>query len=381
MTQKLFPLFFVVVIAFNGTAQKTDSLESVLKTAQGDQKVKTLNELFRAHLQSDPVKAIGYAREALNLATEINDSKGMAAAYNNLGVAYRNQGALDKSLEYYLKSLKIYTDLDNKDGIATTKSNIATIYSLKKDYQRAMKYLEESYALFNESGDKVKIVGTMNNLGNLYTDIKMYEKAEKFYNNAFAMSEKSGLKSADPLMNLGNIYFRQGNYDKAAEHYEKALQLEKASGNSLGILNIETNLGIMFVKAKRTTQAQTYLDHAKQLTDELQAFTMLPAIYKASAENYFNQGKFKEAYLAQQKFEEVREKIYGDESSRNIAQMELAMSFQEKEKELDMLRKEDTIKSLELHNTRLVIVMVILGIFLLLAGVNLFYTDRKKKLV
>ncbi len=337
--------------------------------------------MFRANLQSDPIKALGYAREALNLATEINDDKGMAAAYNNLGVAYRNQGALDKSLEYYLKSLKIYTDLKNNEGIATSKNNIATIYSLKKDYQRAMKYLEESFAVFNESGDSVRIIGTMNNLGNLYTDIQMYDKAEKFYNDAFALSEKNGLKSADPLINLGNIYFRQDNFDKAAEYYEKALSIEKATGNTLGILNIETNLGIMFVKAKRSAEAQAYLDHAKKLTDELQAFTMTPAIYKASAENYSNQGKFKEAYQMQLKYDEAREKIYGDESSRNIAQMELAMSFQEKEKELDILRKEDTIKSLELRSTRMVIILVILGIFLLLAGINLFYTDRKKKLV
>jgi len=56
-----------------------DSLENALKTAKGDLKVKTLNELFRAYINSDPVKAIGFTREALTLATEIEDRKGMAA--------------------------------------------------------------------------------------------------------------------------------------------------------------------------------------------------------------------------------------------------------------------------------------------------------------
>ena len=120
-----------------------DSLENALKTAEGDKKVKIMNELFRAYLYSDPVKAITYTREALTLATAIDDKKGMAASYNNLGVAYRNQGALDVSLENYIKSLAINTSIQNGEGIATTKNNIANIYSMKKDYGQALKYLEE----------------------------------------------------------------------------------------------------------------------------------------------------------------------------------------------------------------------------------------------
>src|SRR6188768_2988380 len=85
-------------------ADPLDSLENVLKSAKGDLKVKTLNELFRFYYNSDPIKAIGYTREALSLASEIDDRKGMAASYNNLGIAYKSQGALDKALEYYLIS-------------------------------------------------------------------------------------------------------------------------------------------------------------------------------------------------------------------------------------------------------------------------------------
>src|SRR6185369_17967320 len=134
-------LAFFTIQAFS--SNNIDSLENVLKTATGDQKVKTLNELFRAYINSDPIKAIGFAREALSMASEINDLKGMAASYNNLGVAYRNQGALDKALEYYLVSLRIYDNLKNKEGVATTKNNIANIYSMKKDQGQAMKYFEE----------------------------------------------------------------------------------------------------------------------------------------------------------------------------------------------------------------------------------------------
>jgi tetratricopeptide (TPR) repeat protein len=116
MIQKYIVAFFLsLLLASPLWAQKSDSLIAALDTARNEQKVKTLNELFRALLKNDPVRAVAYTREAMNLASEIGDKKGLAASYNNLGIAYRNQGALDKALEYYINSLKIYEGLDNKE--------------------------------------------------------------------------------------------------------------------------------------------------------------------------------------------------------------------------------------------------------------------------
>lgn len=377
----LFSLIFCVFTLTPSFAQPGDSLEAKLDSVSGEQKVKVLNELFRANLQKDPVKALGYTQEALNLAETIGDEKGKAAAYNNLGVAYRNQGALDKALEYYLNSLNLYETLDNKEGIATTKNNIANIYSIKKDYTQGMRYLEESYKIFNELKDEPRIIGSMNNLGNLYSDLQLYEKAFKYYSEAYQLSEKSGVKFADPVNNLGNIYFKQNNFEKAVEFYLKAFEIEKEYNNRLGMLNTISNLGIAYTKAKKSKEALEYLKEATRLSNELQAFTSLPVIYKATAENYYNQGKMKEAYETQLKYDEQREKIYGDESSRNIAQMEMVLNFQAKEREFVMLKKESEIQSLELKNSRLFIILVILGVIIILALFNLFYLDRKKKLI
>jgi tetratricopeptide (TPR) repeat protein len=379
--KRVFCLILTAFVSVPMMAQKADSLQAALNSLSGEKKVKALNELFRSYLHKDPVKALGYTREALNLATEINDSRGQAAAYNNLGVAYRNQGALDKALEYYLTSLKIYDALGNKEGVATTKNNIANIYSIKKDYAQAMRYLEESFNLFTELKDEPKIIGSMNNLGNLYSDIQLFEKAHKYFSQAYQLAEKSGSKFADPINNLGNIFYKQGDYAKAIDYYEQAFEIEKANNNRLGMLNVVTNLGITYVKAKKFAQAQRYLDEARKLCNELQAFTSLPAIYKASAENYASQGKWKEAYDMQNKYEDEREKIYGEESSRNIAQMEMVIGFQQKERELADLKKEAEIRSLELYNSRLFIILVILGVLVVLALFNLFYLDRKKKLI
>ena len=355
-----------------------DSLKAVLDTAKNDRKVKTLNELFRANLESNPIEALGYTKQALNLATEINDRRGMAASYNNLGIVYRNQGAFDKALEYYIISLKIYETLQNKEGIATTKNNISTIYSIKKEYRQAMKYLEESYNLFVELKDDRKIVGSMNNLGNLHSDIQNFDNAIKYFTQSSELSQKLGMRFADPLVNLGNIYFKQGNFQRAVEQYEKGLAIEREMGNRLGMLNVLTNLGVTYAKAKQPKPAQQYLDEAQKLCEELGTTSVLPAIYKASADNFATQNNWQAAYDMLLKYDDAREKMYGEESTRKIAQMEMVIDFQEKEKEYDMLRQEGEITKLELRNSRLFIILVIMGAFLVIGGFNLAYLSKKK---
>lgn len=381
MVHKFLPVLFATLLISNiATSQKIDSLNAVLDTARNDRKVKTLNELFRANLNADPVKALAYTREALNLASEINDQKGMAASYNNLGIVYRNQGALDKALDYYLMSLKIYESLDNKEGIATTKNNISNIYSIKRDFAEAMKYLEESYNLFLELNDPHKIVGSLNNLGNLNIEIQLYDKAMQYFVQAAELSEQIGQRFADPLNNIGNIFYKQGNYQRAVEFYERALAIERENNNRLGVLNTVTNLAITYAKAKQPEPTMKYLDEASALCDELQAYSFLPAIYRTTATNAANQNNFKAAYEMELKYDEEREKVYGEESSRKIAQMEMVIDFQEQEKDFDLLRKQNEINKLELRSSRLFIVLIILVILGVLGGLNFFYINKKKSL-
>jgi tetratricopeptide (TPR) repeat protein len=368
----------LVLLCIHASAQtRTDSLLQALKSSEGELKVKTLNELFKATLNSNPVEAVEYASQALELATEINDQKGLAAANNNLGVAYRNQGALAKSLEYYLTALKIYETIDHKEGIAATKNNIGNIYTFKKDYEKAIEYFQESHKLFVELGDSVRMIGSMNNLGNLSNDLERYDEALKYYTEALEMSEKLGKQYADPVSNIGNIFLKKGDYQNAGQNYLRALELARKENDQIEQLNIYSSLGEVLSLSGNYKLAQTYLDSALLMTNQLQAFVYQPTILKSMARNYAKQGKMKEAYETLDRYDQRKELLNGEESSRKIAQMEMALDLQEKEKEIDLIKAEKQIQSLELQNTRMVITIVVLLLGVVVGGYNLYYTKRQ----
>jgi hypothetical protein len=70
-------------------------------------------------------------------------------------------------------------------------------------------------------------------------------------------------------------------------------------------------------------------------------------------------------------------KIYGEESSRKIAQMGMALELHEREKEVESLKKEDEIKSLQLRNTRMIVTTVVFGLVVLVGVFNVFFSKRR----
>ncbi|MCZ8353438.1 MAG: tetratricopeptide repeat protein [Cyclobacteriaceae bacterium] len=379
MKALVFSLLVCVTCQFSLGQTQPDSLLGALNTSEGEKKVKVLNRLFGQYLNNDPVKALGYAREALNLAITVADKKGMGAAYNNLGIAYRNQGALDKALEYYIKAQALYEQLDDQTGIASIKNNMANIYALKKDYGLALNFMEQAHALLIKQGNKERIVGAMNNLGNLNSELGRNENAMKFYSQAAQLAEKENLNFADPVENLGNLYLKQNSYATAIEYFNKAIAIQDKTNNQLGKLNTFTNLATALLKSGKIKEAEKILQEAAILSSTLNAYTNLPSIYKAQAALYNQQGQSKKAYDTFLKYDSLREKIYGEESSRKIAQMQLVVNFSEKEKELQMMQKESEIQELELRNIRLVVVLAVLAIFTVIAIVSLFYRKNLLK--
>jgi hypothetical protein len=97
--------------------------------------------------------------------------------------------------------------------------------------------------------------------------------------------------------------------------------------------------------------------------------------------NQYRNGNPKEAFEIMLRYDSAREQIYGEESSRAISRLELALALNEKEKEYELLKQQAEINALKLRNTRLFIVLLVLGTLVVIALINFYLTSKKKVLV
>ncbi|MFZ9503156.1 MAG: tetratricopeptide repeat protein [Cyclobacteriaceae bacterium] len=356
-----------------------DSLEQQLQTAKGTSRVKVLNLLFKAYINQDPVKATGYTKEALTLATEFEDANGMAASYNNLGVAYKNQGALDKALENYLTAESIYRKTGNRDGAAATHNNIGTIYSLKKDFEKSKQFFEESLKAFSELKDSSRLIITLNNLGNVYSDLGKYQEALDFFNQSTEISEALKLEPTDALLNTGNVLIRQNKAKEALEFLAKAAEKSTGENDQLTLMNVKSSTANALLLLGDLKGSERNLLEALNICRTLQAFYFEPQIFKTLAETYARENRMADAYKMMLEYEQAREKVFSEESGRRIAQMEMVIDIQEKEKQIEALKQEELLKTIELQRTQLAVIVAVISILVIALGINAFLHRKNKK--
>jgi len=380
--KKHFGLVLLITFIFNvANASNNDSLFAVLDTATAENRVNTLNKLCVNSINDNPHKALEYSKEALELAIKLHYKHGMASSYNNLGVIFKNHGMYDRALDYYIKSVAINDSLKNKDGVAFSKNNIGTIYSAKLDYEKALAYYLESYEIIKETDQQNKIVGSLNNIGNVYVEMGNLDKALEYFNTSVKIYEKMGQneKSFEPLNNLGNIYFYQERYNQALDYYSLSLLIEEKSKNVSGQAYSHNNIGITFFKLKNFAKAQEHQLKALNLALEIDAKPILISIYKSLSETFYEQGKIEDAYQTLLKYDQVKDFVQNEESSRKLARLELAIELEEKEKHIEIGKKEHDIDLLENKYSQTFIILLMMAGMLVIAFLFIVFNMKKFK--
>jgi tetratricopeptide (TPR) repeat protein len=373
-------LFLWCLFALNAHAfYNLDSLENALPTAQGKDRVDILNNLYIVYNRLNPAKALEHSILALELANEIEYANGRAAALNNIGVIYKNQGVYDEALEYYIESLRISTSIDDKKARASTLNNIGSVYSLKKVYDKALIYFIESYDIFKEIKADEKLIDAINNIGNAYMEMGREDLALDYYSESMTLSAKTkiGGESSHPLNNMGNVYFYRQDFNNALLYYERALVVEKQKGDLLGQAFAMSNLGSTCLELRKYKASIDYLDEAYTIASKIGAYPLLQVIYKNKSRLYYERKDYKQAYDYRMLYDEAKDFVFNEESSRMMAQMEVAVELQEKEKELQQLRQDQKIQMLQLENNRIVILLGVMGSIILLAAGFIIYKVKQ----
>ena len=146
---KLFKILLVIYLlsaSYSFSQQsKIDSLKKAIQTADNDTtKVKALNELAKNFITTNPDTALELAKQALELSNTLEYTKGLIAAYHNIGYANYVQSDYEQAIANWQKTLELREQQGDKQGMASSYNNIGIIYQRQSDYPLALHYYFKS---------------------------------------------------------------------------------------------------------------------------------------------------------------------------------------------------------------------------------------------
>ena len=344
------------------------------------------------HFNSDPLKAIRYAKQADELATKINYRKGSAYALKNIGSAYYIQGSYDEAINYWQKSLKTFQSINDELGEANLLSNLGAVYfNLGKDV-KALDYHLKSLKVSEKIANKLRIATSLINIGAVYYRKEAtHNKALSYYLRALPLSEEIGNKDAigTASVNLGEIYLGDGkdslalhyfrksleaykgsinlpyslnsiakvylkgkDYEAAIDYHEQALTASESIEGQLDIAQSVLGLGNTYALKGDTRKAISYFKRAEAIAGKINSQYELKNAYQGLAASYAKLGDYGNAYIYQNLLTQIKDSLYNVETDKRLGEVQFDFEIQKKQAEINLLIKNRALQQLELRRQR-----------------------------
>ena len=286
----------------------------------------------------------------LKIEEEIGNKKNIATSYNNIGYIYRNQGNYAEALEKYFASLKICEEIGDKVGIARSYNNIGIIYRIQGNYAEALETYLASLNIREEIGDKFGIASLYLNIGIVYGSQGKYAEALENSLASLKICEEIGdLQGVGySYSNIGQVYEILGNYPEALKNYLASLKIYEEIVDKEGIANSYNSLGSLNIHLGNFQDARKYLDDGLALSVKIGNKSDIQSSYGSLSRLDSVEGNFVQALEHYKMYTFYKDSLLNEESNNQIARMKIQYETEKKDREIELLNKDNEIKSLQL---------------------------------
>ncbi len=372
--------FFLFILLLHSTqflfaqTKLIDSLEGDLKKEKEDTaKVRTLADLSWEYKNNGEYdKAMMDIIEARDLSKKLNDSSGLCASYNTLGVIFYRQGKYPEALQNHHLSLELAQKLGNRGSIADSYNSIGLVYFDLGDYAEAIRnyflslgfdeqvhnqhgianaygnigiayhymgndsacvrYFGNALKIQTEQKDKVGMAFSYNNMGAIQIVMKKYDEALANFNKSLeiklALGQKRGVAAV--YMNMGDLYTAENDYDKALENYTKASTIFNKTGDENGIIESLINFGVIYTKQKKFPEAEKSLDDALDRAKQTHSKNEMKVCYQSLSDLGVAKKDYSMAYENYKLYTGEKDSIQNDENTKKTTRAEMNYEFDKK---------------------------------------------------
>ena len=333
-------------------------------------------------------EALEYLNSALIISRYIGDSVIQSAALNNIGSAYAYMGNHVKALEYYFKGLSIEEKIKEQNILQWYYSNIGNIYADQKNYQKGLEYSFKAVAVEERLKDKRALSVTLSNIGGIYSSLEINDSALYYYMRSLKMAEeiKDTFSIALSIANSAMMYTKLKRYDSAYEFAKKGYKMSTDKGlGDIIIYNLKT-LGDIELAKKNYENTEYYYLKAVELSKKMKAQLLIRDSYLSLATLYEEKKDYLKAFDNYKLYSDAKDTMLNEENSKLITEMNTKYTTEKKEKEIELLKKNEEIQNLELtkkknelERQRTVSISVFVGFLLLMVMAVLMYSRYRLK--
>jgi len=349
------------------------------------QTVRQLIDSARFYKSNNYSKIISFAGAAYQQATAHKEYALAGESALMLGAGNYLAGNYKEALRLYFESEKIYNTINDKAGLARLYSEMCVFYVKNKAFDKADSVSKKAIAYSIATKDISQLATSVNNRGLMFMDEGKTDSAITSFRSSYSLYKKlkDKIGMAYSLDYLSSELSEKGLYTNALQAMNESKQLREGTGDKTGEAIAVNNIGELYLKEKKPAEAAPYFmdaiakAHALNYPDlEIYGYNML-------AQTRQQQGKFKEAYEAQEKYVELNQKFEEAKNTKALQELQTRYETNKKEAQNKLLKAQNNAQLIKLSRNRLgiyaLMATIVLGAFLFYLLYNRFKLKQQAR--
>lgn len=347
-----------------GLRYGNDAVKLARESADKKGLSKSLNDLSILYIDKTQLDtAILLLNQALAIRIELKDSVGEAAIYNKLGIIYQNQLNLKEALTNALKALDLYEALKMSPNIQTTMNNIGVIHYNLRNLDQSLAIHSQLMELRNKAGNQYGMGQSMLNIGNVYVAKGDTLKGMDYYKKAASIFRTLDKKEelAVVLNNLGSHHNQRMEYKEARSSLEESLAIRRMLNKPKDIGSVLGLLGELNLLTKNYKQARSNFQEALTISKQFD----LPQerlLYQKLALMYSQLNKADSVYYYYSQYDLINNTLYEENIRNEVAELQTRYDTQKKENKIKLLQQENELKESRLQRNQLFVSLLVIAI-------------------
>ncbi|QJX47867.1 tetratricopeptide repeat protein [Hymenobacter taeanensis] len=323
--------------------------------------------------------AVYHFRRALQLSSK--NTRWQASALPLLGKALYYQGDTGNARQVYQRALAMYQHQHNLLGKGEVYQQLGELYGSENKWRRAQGSQEQALEVWRAAHDSAKIAEAFHHIGMAHQHQRQYSRALYYLqqSQAIALQLHDSVRVGEALRSIGQIYQDFGNFETAAVFYTRALENLPRAASPTVRANTLWVLAAMQDSLGQHRPAQAALHQALVAAQQTGSSILLSGIYFSLADLYQRNRQPSAALRALRRYVALQDSALAEQRENQIAELRLRYESEKKEREIQLLTKDQQLQQANLRRQKLLGNLLAAGAVLLLITVAALYRGRKQQ--
>lgn len=304
-----------------------------------------------------PDLALPLLMQARSLAEKSASPIALMALNRALGNVYTKLGNFEKALEHYLAAMRLAEQQPRRQVNAKLDqlSNLSSLYIAMKEPNKALTTLDEALKLAPQAGSQAALASLKINQGIALVEVGQHDKALAVNQEALEISRRAGLSETEiiVLINLADHHLRARRYQQAERFARQALQRAEQTGSQGSAAVARANVGFALAGQGKIREGVSHIQAVIATYHESGSRADEEGVTAELADMYEGAGLYRETVSALRQQLKLNREIFQTDRAKAISRLQEQFNAEQRQKQIELLARENKLKDIELVNRRL----------------------------